>query len=433
MLTTERGLVVVFMDYWIPNRLVEIRDEMVSQYMQDNNHHHLKPKQRELLTNAVSCLAYNISHCVATGENTFTATLNSKHFSEPIIYNGNEVKRRVSYVWFKNVFTWLQSEQLIYVDMGGVEGFKSVSGRVVPANTRNTLVRVSKELVELFKPISSNSHIEILKNVLVLRDEGGKDSSFKLKDYHIRLIELLNLYNTALKGTEITLGDEKFFIQGRKVYNESFNRGGRCYITGAKIMSHLLKKENRNNIKINGKGTVEVDMCALHPSMIAEIEGVRLPEGFDPYSLDLPGYDPDTLRNIAKIALLVLINSNSPRQASLALSMEAYRKLPLDELKRLGKLPDPIGSKLIIREVMERNQYAAKWLGEGRGLELQWMDSRIMDYVIDKCLESGIVTIPLHDGCVVQKEYSQRVAKFMEEGYNEVLGSKMNFKVKVGG
>lgn len=418
----------MFMDHYIPNRLEGIRDHMVSKYLEDTEGE-LKPKQRELLTNAMSCLVYNISYSVSVGDIEFNITLKRNDFSLPIIYNGNRVKRKVSYVWFKAVLEWLQGVGMVSVNTGGIESFKTVSGRLIPDTKRTTVLHMSEELVELFKPVSSRYNVEILPNVLVLRDEDGLDLEFKVQDKHVKIIELLDMYNSVLKDTSISIGSDVFFIQGRKVYNQTWDKGGRCYLTGSKVMSHLLKRDNRELIEIDGEPTVELDFSSLHPRMIAEIEGVVLDNDFDPYGIQITNYDDKVLRKLAKIALLVLINCKSHRQASMALSMEAYKKLPLDDLKRSGKLPDPIGAKLIIQCVIERNQYAASWLGEGRGLELQNLDSKIVDYVIEKCLESGIVVIPLHDGFIVQNKHKESVAKYMKEGYHNVLGASHNCKI----
>lgn len=423
----------MIIDSYLPLKLKSIHESIVNQYISELDEV-LKPTQNKRLSDAMACLVYNIRHCVATGEGEFVVTLNKSDYNRPIIYNGNVVKgRRVSYSWFKKCLSWMVEKGWVSLYIGSVDSFKYIGGKVIPDKKSSSIVTVSEWLTDVFKPVSSKIHMETLKNVLELRDEEGNALPYRLTDYHYRLIELLDTYNQYLLDTTISIGSSEYIIQGKKVYNKEFTLGGRTYITGVKVMSELLKKENRVNIMIDGKPTVELDFASHHPRIIAEIEGVTLPEDFDNYGIVLDGYDSNCLRKLAKIAMLTLINSKSPRQAAMALSMESCRKLPLDDWKASGLIPDPFSSKRIVQAVMEHNSYALSWFAEGRGLELQNIDSKIMDYIIDKCNQCRIVVIPLHDGVRVGEEYVKTVAGFMESGYVNVLGSKVNCKIKIGG
>ena len=83
-----------------------------------------------------------------------------------------------------------------------------------------------------------------------------------------------------------------------------------------------MRKTFRKDIRIDGNPTVEIDFKALHPSIIAELQGYKLPEFFDPYGLHLEGYDRKTLRSIAKIAFMCIFNSKNLNQATAAVSNE---------------------------------------------------------------------------------------------------------------
>jgi hypothetical protein len=421
----------VIIDCYIPNRLKALLDGMVNQYISETEEQ-LKPNQLKKLEEGMACLVYNISHCVSTGENEFVVTLNTNDFSKPIIYNGVTVKRKVSCLWFKRCLYWMVEKEWLYLSVGSVETWKVTPCGVRPDKVSNSLVTVSEELVEVFKPVSSAKHLEISKNVLELRNEDGDSIPFRLTDSNYRLIELLDTYNQYLLDTTISIGDSKYVIQGKKVFNEgSWSKGGRTYLMGVKVMSELLKRENRGKIMIDGEETVELDWSRCFLSIIAEKEGYVFPDGFDPYHIELEGYHTPTLRKLAKIAMLVALNSSSSRQASLALSMEAGRKLPLKDLKRSGKLPDPLGAKLIVESVVKHNQYALPWVWEGRGLELTHTESQMMDYVLHKCLEESIVGVVIHDGIVVKLNHVDTVREFMYDAYEFVLKSKDNCKVEV--
>lgn len=421
----------MIIDCYTPVRLKNLLECMVNQYISETEEQ-LKPNQLKKLRDGMACLVYNISHCVSTGENEFVVTLSRADYSKPIIYNGNLVKRKVSYTWFRRCLHWMVNKEWLFLSVGSVETWKSTPCGVRPDEVSNSLVAVSEELIEVFKPVSSAKYMEISRNVLELRDEEGNNLPFRLTDSNYRLIELLDTYNQYLLGTTISIGNNKYVIQGKKVFNDgSWSKGGRTYLTGVKVMSELLKRENRGKIMIDGEETVELDWSRCFLSIIAEKEGYVFPEGFDPYHLELDGYHTPTLRKLAKIAMLVALNSSSSRQASLALSMEAGRKLPLKDLKRSGKLPDPLGAKLIVESVVKHNQYALPWVWEGRGLELTHIESQMMDYVLHKCLEESIVGVVIHDGIVIPHKHVDTVKEFMYDAFKNVLGSKNNCKVEV--
>ena len=57
----------------------------------------------------------------------------------------------------------------------------------------------------------------------------------------------------------------------------------------------LMKKVARQELTIDGESVVEIDFKSLHPRLVAEIVGVQLPDDFDPYNIELKGYDQDCL------------------------------------------------------------------------------------------------------------------------------------------
>lgn len=417
------------LDWKIPKRLYGVRDDVVRMYLGQEGLE-VSGKHMPLLTRAISCFIYNASYHVARGFTEFEITLNEVSYSQPLVYNGNKVRRRVSYTWTRRMLDWMVVNNIIELDIGSVETFKVVGGRVAPDKVRKSLVRLSEGFVEHLMPVSSVEQQEILKSVLELRGEEGEAMTFRKYLQQEKLISLLNTYNMIANDSDITVDSKEFYVQLKKVFNKDFDHGGRSYLVGAAITTELLKKTNRGKILIGGEKTVEVDYSYLHAAMIAELEGYTFEEGFDPYAIQMEGYDNDCLRKIGKLAMLILINSSSNRQAAQALSFEMFNKLPLQEWKDKGLVPNPVESKRVIDCIYEHNQYAKHWFGCQRGLELQNLDSKVMDVILDYWNQKGVIVLPIHDSVIIQEKYLEEAKEVMYNAYEAVLKSKINCKVE---
>lgn len=426
--------VMYLLDWKIPRRLYGIRDELFEVYLDSGQGDVCTPKTKgQILTanNALSCFVYNASYHVSRGDYQFNIPLSKRHYSRPLIYNGNHVKgRKVSYKWTKNILDWMTTYNLIELSVGSVETYKDNGSRLIPDKVKRSSVTLSDGLVSQLKPVSSIEHQEILKNVLELRDDSGDLVPYRRYDKQEKLVSLLNTYNMVANVSDITVDSKDFHVQLKKVFNNDWSSGGRSYLVGAAITSELLKKENRGKVLIGGEKTTELDYKALHASIIAELEGHAFSGTFDPYGIRIEGYDDGCLRQIAKLAMLILINSDSSRQASQALSFEMFNKLPLQVWKDRGLIPDPVESKRVISKIYEHNTYAVKWYGERKGLYLQNIDSRILDIVIDYWSQRGVMVLPIHDSNVIQDKYVDEAREVMYYAYEKVLGSKINCKVE---
>lgn len=417
------------LDWKVPKRLERPRDLLYEHYIQTTQEQHTTTK-RTTYTRAIGCFVYNAAYHVSGGVTDIEVTLRKESFSQPLIYNCNRVNRKVSYRATKAVFDWMVSEGLVELSVGSVDTWKVVSGRVAPSTCKSSVISISQELVELIEPVSSKGQFKEL-NVLEYRDNDGVPQTKRLKEPQKKLIALLNTYNQYMKRCDISLNGKTYNIAGKKVFNNGWDLGGRTYLCGTGIMSELMKKNARGGILINGEKTIAWDYSALHPRMIAEMEGVTLPEDFDPYGIQLEGYDKDCLRSIAKLGMLITINSDSLRTAIYALSAECYANLPLNDWKANNMIPDPLGAKLVIDAIIEHNGYAKDWFLEKKGLLLQGLDSKMIDIVIQHFLERGVITIPLHDSVIIDNKYIDELKDVMYNAYETVLGSKNNCKLKL--
>lgn len=198
-----------------------------------------------------------------------------------------------------------------------------------------------------------------------------------------------------------------------------------------------MKRSFRKDIRIDGNPTVEIDFKSLHPSMIAEFQGYKLPDGFDPYGILLEGYDPKTLRSIAKIAFMCIFNSKNLMQATAAVSQELRdlrdedgKHIPT-QWKEKGLVPQVIQVKQILQELAMHNIYAQDWVFSGKGIFLQNTDSKIMDCVIQQFLDVDEFMIPVHDSVVVEERLKDFAINAMKVAYKQVMKTDMNCRLDV--
>ena len=182
---------------------------------------------------------------------------------------------------------------------------------------------------------------------------------------------------------------------------------GRLYAYG---VSHLnIKKAKRNNIKINGNETVELDYTALHPSILYCKSGLPIPK--DMYEVaGLP-------RKLVKKAFISILASDR-RQYVL-------RKLSLD-LKITFKEADAI-----LKKIEEKHKPISKYFYTYQAPELQKADSDMMMRIIKQSLKDGVIVLPIHDGLMVEEKNLKWANDMMHKVFKEKYN--VDIEVKVGG
>ena len=220
---------------------------------------------------------------------------------------------------------------------------------------------------------------------------------------------------------------KRFGVKLQAIYNHDFNHGGRFYALNVagisyQCMSHKTdygklddRALDRSSITIDNQQTVEIDYSGLHINLAYAESGLQLDK--DAYGWLKPGQ-----REFAKVVTLIAINSTSKKQAIGAIYHSKYAKLhkidykTIEEcLEKLSEYHQPLAEKL--------------YKGRGYGLHLQWVDSCIMQDVLEKCLNAGIVTLPIHDSIIVKHTDSEQAKQIMVDAYRKVTKGK-NISVK---
>jgi hypothetical protein len=192
-----------------------------------------------------------------------------------------------------------------------------------------------------------------------------------------------------------------------RVFNRgSFKKNGRAY--GAQHQS--LSKELRKHILINGQKTLEPDFTAYHMLMLYHMEGIDYAE--DPYEV-IDG--PDN-RDLFKSVCLISINAKLSK---------AWRpiKEKLKDLKiQLPKVKRPYVS--LLKKVREAHGPIAHHIGADKGIELQNIDSHIMNAILMRLMDMGILGLSVFDSVIVAEDVAEIARGIMIEEYQRVFGFK---------
>lgn len=181
----------------------------------------------------------------------------------------------------------------------------------------------------------------------------------------------------------------------------------------------LVNSNIRKDILINGQPTVERDYEALHPSMLYIRETGALPE-FKPYEVD--GDNTSKLvRKVAKSLLLIMINSKAAKSIKGAFLWNADRsgRFSVEEREQIAR---DIDIDAVIDKLKKRNKAIASHFSSNEGIKLQFTDSQIIEQVMMTLMKKGIVSLPVHDSLLVQRQHETELVKAMKEAFAKKFG-----------
>lgn len=424
------------LDYRIGSYLDPLHDRLTQDYLSFIYPEGGKPATKCSITkvrHAVGCFLYNAVRSLRFNVYKETVVLDKNLFSKFRLVNGRPIKRKVPYETFRDLLKWLDSEGVISLQIGGVIDYKTdpVTQSLIPALTCGSDIIYQDEFIDIITPYIEKGHAEKLENVIRMKNSDHKEIQFKMTDNLRSAKETIDCYNALAVDIKVKqpITNTYYKIQGFKVYNNSSDKvGGRTYLEGGSIQT--MKSIHRKDILINDEKCVEYDFSALHPSLLCEMMGYKMPDDFKPYGIKLDGFDPIVLRKIAKQALLIMINTETKTQAQNALRKWVRENLEVDKLHSEGKVPFTIDTSEVLNKLFQHNEMIRGFLCSGNGLSLQNKDSRIMDLVIDHFTMRDIVIIPIHDSIILQERYEHLAIPAMEAAFESVMGSKMNCRIE---
>ena len=299
-------------------------------------------------------------------------------------------------------------------------------------------MKATSKLIDLVEKKHSVTFEMIDKYVpdelIVLRDADKVDIDYVDTKIIISMRSLLERYNKLLSETYIDLHFEVADIQDRidrcnkkinkktgkpreyrlsinlsnktvkRIFNKStFNKGGRFY--GGwwqNIPSNLRKK-----IFLNTNYTVEIDYSGLHIYLLYALKGINFADlEKEPYIYPKDN-DPDDLRPILKTMLLAAVNSSSPEECIKAVRYE----INMDMESYPEDIPD---LKKLYEDFKEWHPDIVDFFNAKKGLDLQNIDSKIANNVVNIFTEKQIPLLVMHDSfiCSIEEEqYLQEVMK----------------------
>lgn len=444
------------LDYKINKSLSKIRD-VISEYFIDwlenyyeckeSNSYRLREKKvkltehkRELATNVVGCFVLNVAYRLKFGKTDISIPRKESVYSIPLVYNGNKVPRTVSYTYNMLFCDFLVTqcgcgEELGYAKLEvdkmdyskqkpDVNGKKKAKYLVAEKRVSNYIL--SEELIALFEDAQFRPE-ELPMSVIEVRDESGKVVPIKLTPKQRHMIKVLTQLNIKYKTNLMCIDDQRIDFQLKKVYNNScLKLGGRNYMVGADA-TLAMSRDNRLKITINGEPCVELDFKSFFPSMIADMVGITFPPDFDPYAIEIDGCDKELLRDLAKKACLMLLNTDNMKAAQYALAAtlaEEEWKDRIAKAKQEGLWPDGRIVHLVVEKLIERNGYLMHECDSSNSLKYMNYESEINDIVLESLLMEDIIVIPLHDSFIVPISAELRTRYHMERAYKLVIGGE---------
>lgn len=184
-----------------------------------------------------------------------------------------------------------------------------------------------------------------------------------------------------------------------RIFNRTFNRGGRFYALGGGWQS--MSKEARKLITIGGEPVVEIDYKTLHPALLYAQIGAPLPA--DCYAIS--GWS----RPLAKIGLLILVNAKTKNSARLAIAHDSA----MASVAKPGSQEALAAADQLMSDVKRIHYRIASFFHSDKGAELMCLDSAIAETVMHIMLMGGATVLPVHDSFLVQASKAEMLEEAM--------------------
>jgi hypothetical protein len=390
----------------------------------------LTKHKRELATNAVGCFVSNVAFRLKFKKTTISIPRYKNLYSQPLIYNGQKVQRQVSYTYtmllcefIKHHFWCYESKGCVSWELDKKHFYETGEVVMMKGECHTTQYKLSDDLVKMFD--IDYSITDRPMSVVEIRNKDGKVVSKRLTEKQRHMVSVLTRINNKYQTSSICLEEDFLDFQLKKIYNDgSFELGGRNYMVGSDA-SKAMKRTNRLKITINGEPCVELDYKSMFPSMIADMNGITFPENFDPYAIEIDGCDKEMLRDLAKLACLMLLNTDNMQSAQYALAStlsEPEWKERIAAAKKQGLWPEGRIVHSIVEKLIERNGYLMHECDSSNALKYMNYESEINDIILESLLMEDTIVIPLHDSFIVPISAEQRTRYHMERAYKLVIG-----------
>lgn len=329
----------------------------------------------------------------------------------------------ISYRKCIRVLNSLEENGYIEVYKGFYDHFKSVSVL--------SCIRPTSKLDSLFEGKVLKHTITQISDYLLVELRDSKSGELVTSTEKLRGIQgkrsLVKNMNKVLSSYDIRCKSVPVSASYKKVFTDSFELHGRWYSFGGLQTS---RSYLRKYITINGVKTTEVDFKQMHPRLLMCLEGTYEGMDYDPYGdlSEILKCDKDTARKFSKLALMCLINAESLSKAKSAIFKKYKDDVSSggDSTFRNIKMEKGTVNKVVDR-LCELNKSISHYFGTPKlWAKLQYLDSQIASYIIERFVTLGKCILPWHDSFVVSVHDRDLLIDTMREGWEFVMGTRKN-------
>lgn len=372
-------------------------------------------------------------------------------------YNGS--KQGIGFRGVKGLLEFLESRAFIHIYKGYVKTWKIEGGKRVPETSVPSCLTFRERTLSMWEGENTSLNLwrELEEGELVqIRDRATKKELPTRGHSGVKETrDKMKTLNTFLSKSNITFdGVPIADVMYKRVFSGDMTFGGRLYAIGGGVQL-IPQNLRRSALEIDGEPVVELDYSAIHPNICYQMmynkDGFSvydvLGEDFSPYGADLSfltvdgglkaewekltGNEHNPLRNLAKLAILISMNSRDKGDAVSGLSnkiMQDRKKPVADQL--FYAISSEIKSRLVCEAVQDHNDFIREYFFADAGMALQNVDSNIMLDIVDSMIQKGHAILCYHDSALVKESAEQDLYEAMWNAWKNVLGDTTFCKIE---
>ena len=202
---------------------------------------------------------------------------------------------------------------------------------------------------------------------------------------------------------------------GRRIFNGTFERGGRFYCHGASFQNMRARQRRDLQCMIDGvlHPMVEIDYSTLHITMAYTEAGAKLPRG-DLYEIE--GFD----RRLVKIAVNIMFNAENRRSAVLAIAKALHDDATLRAASGVADhhmwWSYQTFTKKLVEAIEGKHRRIKKHFNSDCGARFQRRDSDMAMEVMTRMIQqTGRCPLPIHDSFLVADIDTEELRQTMKE------------------
>ena len=287
------------------------------------------------------------------------------------------------------------------------------------------------ELMTLVGPlvdVSERRGISKRVETIVLRDRADKSEvDYTETADTVTMRKQVQFINDHLAQLELRHRGQKFDIPtGRRIFNASFDRGGRFYCHGTSFQNMRAGQRRELEWIIDGTAhpTVEIDYSNLHIRMAYSEAGERIPHG-DQYTID--GFD----RGLVKVAVNTLFNASTTNSGILAITEELHydpKLRAVSGIQSSNRSPCRALAEQVVAAIQHKHHRIKSYFGSDCGARFQRQDSDMAIEVMTRMIQrTGRCPLPVHDSFLVPEIEADILGQTMIEVATE-YGLRLDLK-----